>query len=316
MRAPFHKSLLLITLAGVFAIPANLSAQTQRFPDVFLSDVRTTEAGQPVAVRIADPFARPDQERALLKFLRQPYSFDWDSRTTVADIQRDIGKHIALQIDRRSMEEIGLTDDVALFPGNPAKVRNERRREALNDDPFGNHSPNQESTANKESESRLTETRATEKAETHWWKKTRSGPPASQLTNAAKLFFGLRTADLVIATWSGQWLVTTEEAAEQRLSNRLYDVTPFAKIQESPPSQGLGGGGGFNFAGFAPMMYSSNNALVDTVESMVDPDTWETLGGPSTCRLVVVNGRSWLAVSAPVMTHWKVQALLNKLNGS
>ena len=39
----------------------------------------------------------------MLEFLNEPHTYGWDSRTTVSDIGRDVGKHIALRIDHRAV---------------------------------------------------------------------------------------------------------------------------------------------------------------------------------------------------------------------
>ena len=98
------------------------------------------------------------------------------------------------------------------------------------------------------------------------------------MTNAAVLFHGLSNADLVIATWSGRWLITTEEAAEENLSTRLYDVTPITDIQHSRPSDVIRGRMKSQSSGFGSAIISSADTLIDVVQTAVDPDTWEVLG--------------------------------------
>jgi hypothetical protein len=305
MLGDFHASLLPITFLLTIAVQENVPAQVPHFSDAFLFDVRITQSGKPVAVRIADPFARLDQERALLKFLNEPHTYGWDSQTTVSDIGRDVGKHIALRIDHRALEEIGLTADELVFPKSGASAKKKRPARTPTEDPFADHPAQSPATF------------VTSKSpEQHWWDRKPTTTPAEQMTNAAVLFHGLSNADLVIATWSGRWLITTDEAAEENLSTRLYDVTPIADIQDSRPSHVVRDRMTSQSSGFGRPMMSSGDALIDVVQTAVDPNTWEVLGGPSTCRAVVISGRTWLVMSTPVTTHWKVQALLNQLNGS
>ncbi len=298
----FQARLLPTTFLLIIAMQENVPAQASHFSDAFLSDVKITQSGKPVAVRSADPFARPDQERTLLKFLNEPYTYQWDSQTTVSDIGRDVGKQIALQVDHRALEEIGLTADSLVFPESDKK---KRPAEATSENPFADHPPPSPATL-------LT----SQSSEPRWWDKKITTTPAKQMTNAAVLFHGLSNAELVIATWSGRWLITTEQAAEENLSTRLYDVTPIAGIQDSRPAHVFRGQMDSQSSGFGGAIMSSDHTLSDVVQTTVDPERWEMLGGPSTCRTVVINNRTWLVTSAPVMTHWKVQALLNQLNGS
>ncbi len=305
MFGSFHANFLPIIFLLTIAAQENVLAQVPHFSDAFLLDVRITQSDKPVAVRIADPFARLDLERALLKFLNEPHTYGWDSQTTISDIGRDVGEHIALQIDHRALEEIGLTADELVFPNSGAGSKKMRPARTPPEDPFSDHPQQSPATV-------LT----SRSAEQRWWDRKPTTTPAEQMTNAAVLFHGLSNADLVIATWSGRWLITTEEAAEENLSTRLYDVTPIADIQNCRPSHVVRGRMNSQSSGFGRAMISSSETLIDVVQTAVDPDTWEVLGGPSTCRAVVISGRTWLVMSAPVTTHWNVQALLNQLNGS
>ena len=74
---------IFVAFLLTIAVQDNVLAQGSPFSDAFLLDVRITQSGKPVAVRIADPFARLDQERALLKFLNERHTYGWDSQTTV-----------------------------------------------------------------------------------------------------------------------------------------------------------------------------------------------------------------------------------------
>lgn len=305
MLVTFHAILLPIAFLITFAVQENLAAQVTPVSDAFLCDVRITHPGKSVAVRIADPFARPDQERALLKFLNDQHTCGWDNQTTVSDIARDIGKHIALRIDHRALEEIGLTADVLAFPSSGANAKNKRPTRSPTEDPFAENPPQSPATF-------LT----SKSPEQHWWSRTPATTRAEQMTNAAVLFHGLHNTDLVIATWSGRWLITTAETAEENLSTRLYDVTPIADIRDGRPSHVVGGRMNSQSSAFGRASMSSDDSLMDLVQTLVDPNTWEVLGGSSTCRVAVISGRTWLVMSAPVTTHWKVEALLNQLNRS
>lgn len=280
------------------AIQPNLPARDPYFSSAFLSDARVTQPGKPVAVRIADPFARVDQERALLKLLNEPHKFGWGSKTSISDIGRDLGKHIALQIDHRALDEIGLTADERVFTASAPRFKKTRPAETPAEDPFAYRpSPSSEAELNSTP------------PEPRWWDRKSTTTPAGPLTNAAVLFHGLSNADLVIATWSGQWLITTQQAAEENLSARLYDVTPIADIRNPHRSHRVNSRVG-------RPKNSSDGTLIDVIQTAIAPDSWDVFGGLSNCRAVVIGGCTWLVVSAPVTTHWKIQALLNRLNGS
>jgi hypothetical protein len=98
MLGNFHASLLAITFLLTIAVQENVPAQVPHFSDAFLFDVRITQSGKPVAVRIADPFARLDQERALLKFLNEPHTYGWDGRDQRSHLAGDVNaRHDALE---------------------------------------------------------------------------------------------------------------------------------------------------------------------------------------------------------------------------
>ncbi|MEM6473044.1 MAG: hypothetical protein AAF802_26015, partial [Planctomycetota bacterium] len=125
-----------------------------------------------------------------------------------------------------------------------------------------------------------------------WWKSaTLSARNSSGLSLSAALLNRLESEDLTLVIQRNQIVVTSIETAEDICPIRIYDVTPLL------PADG-----------------EYDGSIEDFIELHVVPDTWEALGGNSTMSVRTIRDRTWLIVATPTTVHWKVQALLNRLN--
>jgi len=106
------------------------------------------------------------------------------------------------------------------------------------------------------------------------------------------LLLVLEDLDLTLSLRNGWLRITTNEAAEEKLPTRVYDVTAWFSANEAP----------FN--------------LRETIVLSIDPDTWEELGGPSSMKLQRIGRSRLLVISAPTLVQWKVDALLNCLGNA
>ncbi len=292
---------LLVTLIVFLTAQQTASSQGYIFPNELQSDLSITQSGKSVAVRIADPFAIAEQERALIRYLNATIDPSWDRVYTIVDLQRELQTCHVIRVDVHALDVAGLSLDSPVFLGHQAVSPKSLRTQNNSDDPFSSQaiaSQREEPTAEV----------ASSPSGKGWWKQqwkahTFRSENRSR-TNAAVLFESLASLELCLTTRMGQWIITTEDFAEDHPSNRLYDVTPFSDLEISEPAYGFG------------RLASPPNSLVELVEETVEPDNWISNGGLSTCRVVRTGGRCWLVVSAPVMTQWKVQSLLNQLNES
>ena len=142
-----------------------------------------------------------------------------------------------------------------------------------------------------------------------WWATGRSDRSSNPVvTNGAKLFHYLDSCDLALNVQHGQLKITTLEQAEQACCVRIYDVTPLVdfadRIEIGSDPVFFGHGGTFH----------DYQSLSNLIRTTVDPDTWESLGGPSTIAPFSTANRCWLVVSVPLAIHWKIEGLLNRLN--
>ncbi|MGB7343250.1 MAG: hypothetical protein WBD20_03500 [Pirellulaceae bacterium] len=308
---------LFVLLATPCSLAQDWSSPTKR-----LSGNSNTKHGQRVAVRVADPFASVEQEQTLLRLLHAPYSFEWHNQTTVRDVQRDLAEEVAFDLDLRAMEEMGIEPDAIVFPSldPPARVPKTNPSDAA---PYATSDPFGPAADTGVIQHPSTQTRVSV-TPTQWWQRqpnhVRTTVGARRPTNGGKLLHGLESLDLVIANWSGQWVITTLESAEEHLSTRLYEVTPLSVMHtprdREPMNVGQFGGGGYAGGFSGGFTGKPKDALIDIIETSIQSDTWESLGGPSTLRLVEQNGQTWLVISTLVTTHWKVEALLNRLNAN
>lgn len=80
--------------------------------------------------------------------------------------------------------------------------------------------------------------------------------------------------------------ITTFETAESRLLNRVYWL------------EGIG------------LQGDNIDAAIESIQMTIEPDTWETLGGPSTMYVVDFQERRALLVSATTPVHEQIEELL------
>ncbi|QEG38761.1 hypothetical protein [Roseimaritima ulvae] len=248
-----------------------------------------------------DPFMTEAQVQAIERWLQTPCPFDWGPGTTLQMLKRDLATKVPTRIDHQSLDEIGIDQDVVLVPGKrPAAPR---PRPAAGDpfaaadavDPFANSQASEPSSfaAPKLAAPKLA---ASEKP---WWRRpsasrnalSRGATAASPPSVGARMLSLLDGLDLTIIIRGGQLILTTQEKAEEQLCNRVYDVTALLDAQRADP-----------------------RLLMQTLESAVEPATWEALGGPSTMSILPARQRQWLVISAPTTVHWQVQALLDRLH--
>ena len=268
-----------IVIAILSSSPLVASAQAPFAQGVLLTDVATSRHSSRIAVRLADPLASAREERALRALLAQPCGFNWDRSRAVAEIARDLSSAIRVEVDIRSLEEIGLSPE-AVF-GKPALKRASRL-------------------TNQTSEQRSS-----------WWKSDSSSLGSDVQTVGRKLFFLLDGLDLTLHCQKGQWVITTEESAEMNLQTRIYDVTPLSKVDEPKMGTVLNAGFYHQQRQFPPQ-HSRN--LVHAIETHVRPDMWEALGGSSVITPLTVNDVRNLTISTTSVVHWEIEAFLNQLN--
>lgn len=273
-----------------------------------------------IEVRIAGPFQNAQHDMRLQKFLREPYAFEWDFQTTASQIAKDLSSCVPFFVDHHSLEEIGLSADTVVhsaFQGQTTKKQKAPSKPSKsNFDPFAPKKPDRNT--NPTTKKKATATASSEGQTVRWWDKV-GGPsspakrgPNRDTTNAAMLFHFLDSADLTIQSRAGQWLITTEEGAEQTQAARLYDVTRIASVRDVRPASEPSAAT-FGFCGSVSPRRLDQDSLTQSIQTSIVPEVWECLGGPSTLNYLVVDGRLWLVVNTSVTVHWQVEAFLNQL---
>lgn len=99
----------------------------------------------------------------------------------------------------------------------------------------------------------------------------------------------LEELDLTLSLRGNVLWITTVETAEVKLTTRIYDVTALIANEKSW------------------------RQLMRTIESTIEPDTWEALGGPSTFSPQQAGNRGLLVVAAPTIVQMQIQRLLDQL---
>lgn len=133
-----------------------------------------------------------------------------------------------------------------------------------------------------------------------WWRQGGGVTGDLHVTNGARILFLLNQMDLTMNFQNGQLAITTPENAEQSLLTGVYDVSRLAVQTKDAAAEGF---------------FAESMSLMDVLKSTVEPDTWEELGGPSTMVRIESLGRIRLVVSAPLLVHWRLRALLQTLEG-
>ncbi|QDT02793.1 RNA polymerase sigma factor [Rubripirellula lacrimiformis] len=105
-------------------------------------------------------------------------------------------------------------------------------------------------------------------------------------TASAALRLILDDQDLTIMGTSSYPMITTEETAEQRLLSRVYWL------------EGIGGS------------EDDFDTVIDLVQTIITPDTWDLLGGPSTMK-EFAGTRPAIVVSTTYRQHQQIEKLLD-----
>lgn len=269
-----------------------------------------SERGASISMEFVDPFMTTRQAELIQQFLRQPYGFQWNGETTLVDIQTDLSKHLAVELDVRALEEIGLSGDVKPVPVTPRKKLATSNTKSM--DPFGRPGRIDDEEAKSDEKEEDTDSETTESnvspSVSRWWADdTRDDRGKSVRTNGGVLFHYLDSVDLTLNIQNGLLKITTMEAAEQACCTWVYDVTSLVdQGQRHDTLPGVGAG--------IPDARNKYQGLIDLLQTSVVPDTWEALGGPSTIALYSHDQRGRLVVNTPLVIHWKIAGLLNRLN--
>ena len=131
-----------------------------------------------------------------------------------------------------------------------------------------------------------------------WWTSGRAvagGQPHRWL--GAVLQNMLEPHGLTLEIRGGQFIISTSDYIEEYLALRIYDVRPLVQPMNASDAN-----------------YKEFDSLMNVIQTNINPDTWEMLGGPSTMSVYSVHGHDWMMVNAPTMVHLRLQRLLDDLN--
>jgi hypothetical protein len=327
---------LLVTMSASFAVAQSDDRGLRPLVRSDWSRLPISKVGEPISSQFVDSFMTTDQADRIREFLCEPSVFTWDGDTTLVDIQHDLARYLPAGLDLRALEDVGLTGDTVPIPEprpqklNSAALTSDPLVDAdpLGDsDPFGEPStaverdavtPSSDSNVREEHIIRhggetagqeVPDSKASlQSSPAKWWQTERpQRRRRSVVTNGGKLFEFLSRVDLTLNLEHGVLKITTVEQAENACCIRVYDVTSLV-----PPSDR-------SFAGENSSYGSLDTSYVELdlnelIEMSVEPDTWESLGGPSTVARFRTATRRWLVVRAPLLVQLKVHSLLNRLN--
>ncbi|NND98957.1 MAG: hypothetical protein HKN47_16695 [Pirellulaceae bacterium] len=310
LRQVFSRLCLALLLAVAYA--PGICAQHGFDQGASLAPQRLSQPNRPIVSRLVDPFLTTQHERELKTFLRSPVQsgerdFAWDASTTLIDIQRALATHVEIQIDHRALDEIGLSASDRVFPALSPQL-NRSVPDALID-PFAN-GPDSALQSTSVSTSAAPVPDAGPRVVRQWWKTDATVQRINSATVASRLFYFLDQLDLTLAIRMGQPLITTVDRADECLCTCVYDVTPLAAVQPAAQRQM---GRPIDHLGAASYR---DDGLITLIEYTIDPETWESMGGPSTNQMFSCNDRHLMVFSAKLTTHWKIQALLDRLNNA
>tara|TARA_R110002073_G_scaffold56905_14_gene144791 strand:- start:4127 stop:5086 length:960 start_codon:yes stop_codon:yes gene_type:complete len=276
---------------------------------------RVTRDGGEVASWQIDPFMTEQQETDILTFLKEPCRFDWDDGLTLPQLVRDMSTRVATEIDVRALEEIGLKESLVLI----AKKREQPSFAITDNDPFASPSRPDSQRRDQTADSQVNVPGGAEgrTGVVPWWRSSEVTRGMDSIRAdiqtpcvGAKVTHLLEQFDLVLSIRSGQLTITTQESAEEQLAIRVYDVTPLIGRQREPETKRNA-----SEAALWRQSYSNRaEPLMQVIETSIDSDTWESRGGMSTMSLLTCRSRRWLVVAATSPTHWKIQAMLDRLN--
>ncbi len=275
---------LLLAIAFAAFTPT-ASGQSTFAKGVLLTDESVTATSSRVAVRLTGPLSNAQDERKLRKLLSQPNHFSWNGSTPLHQIAKDLSGSVSFEIDVRALNDIGLLPNATYGVGDASSQKRSSKQAEV-----------------------------AKAAKEKWWASSSSSPRTGAATQSvgSKLFFVLDQLDLTINYQSGQWFITTKEAAEMALQVRLYDVTPLTGTDDTTVGQRPRPGGGFGMAEPQPR---SESGLLHGVQMHIVPETWEMLGGPSSASIITAGDRRWLVVTTMPTVHWQIESFLNQVNG-
>jgi hypothetical protein len=100
---------------------------------------------------------------------------------------------------------------------------------------------------------------------------------------ADSLAEAFRERNLTFTFFNNYLVITTKEEADSHLLTVVYDVTGVAKYSE---------------------------ALLDAIQTSIEPDSWEENGGVGTIERLTANGRTLMPISATYLMHREVEKFL------
>ncbi len=117
-------------------------------------------------------------------------------------------------------------------------------------------------------------------------------PPRSLLVHLLSV---LEELGCVVEIRHGVVRITTEDAADERLPVRVYDITPLMGDRNAREN------------------IAATGVLMSTIQTVIEPDGWETLGGSSVIKFYPVKDRLLFCVATRTQTHWQLKAFLDQL---
>ena len=120
---------------------------------------------------------------------------------------------------------------------------------------------------------------------------------AETMSLGANLIRILRHLDLTFLIRHGRIEILTEDEAAKDYPKRIYDITPLLSIKRQN--------------GRAEV---NTDSIVEGIQSLIQPDNWEPMGGAGTIVPLVVRSRCLLVVSASTTMHLEVDQLLNQID--
>ncbi len=271
-------SFLLLLSPGL--VSAQTTAVSRHWLSPGLSDdissSAVTKAGGPVVSFPCDPLMSVKQERLLSVALMKPSPFHWVPGMPLSQMAAELSEQVPVFLDQRALEEIGIDPDSPIGAG---VMTHERAR---------------------------SQRRHAERA--RWWQQDEAAVTEGRPSLIVDVLNRVRDLHLTLMIVRGQVILTTIEAAEDDLATRIYDVTPLISMRPRAPWDSVSRSTGIGET--SPDFES----LMDMIETSIDPDTWERLGGNSTIIASTIRDRQWIVVSTTSMTHWKLQRLLDRLN--
>ncbi len=118
-------------------------------------------------------------------------------------------------------------------------------------------------------------------------------PPSPLIVSA---MIALEPLDCVIQIQNGVTRLTCGYAADESLSVRVYDVSGIISKTSHSTRR--------------PALYQ----LMETIQTTVDPESWEELGGTATMRPQSSRRGELLCIAATTQTHWKVLVLIDRFH--